>query len=97
MDSMAMVLLTVPIIYPTVLALGFDPIWFGVILVIVVEMGLITPPVGLNVFVISGISKGVPMFTIFRGVMPFLFAMLACVIILYLAPQIALFLPHLLY
>ena len=97
MDSLAMVLLTIPIIYPMIMALGFDPIWFGVIIVIVVEMGMITPPVGLNVFVISGIAKGVPMYSIFRGIVPFIGAMIACIVILYFAPQIALFLPRLLY
>lgn len=70
MDSLAMITLTVPIFYPAVIALGFDPIWFGVVIVLVVEMGVITPPVGINVYVISGISDGVPMPTIFRGIFP---------------------------
>ncbi len=67
MDSLAMVTLTVPILYPTVQALGFDPIWFGVIIVLVVEMGVITPPVGINVYIIKGVAPDVPMGKIFRG------------------------------
>jgi TRAP-type C4-dicarboxylate transport system permease large subunit len=78
-----------------VLDLGFDPIWFGVITVIGVEMGLITPPLGLNVFVIKGIAKDVPIYTIFRGILPFLFAMWFVVVLLTVFPQIALFLPSL--
>ncbi len=70
MDSMAIVLLTVPVFYPLILQLNFEPIWFGILVVRVTEMGLITPPVGLNVFVIQGITQ-VPMHTIFRGVYPF--------------------------
>jgi TRAP-type C4-dicarboxylate transport system permease large subunit len=72
MDSLAMVTLTIPIIYPLVLALGFDPIWFGVIIVLVTELGVITPPVGINVYVIKGITRGIPLETIFKGVLPFI-------------------------
>lgn len=93
MDSMSMVLITVPIFYPLTQTLGFDPIWFGVIIVMVVEMGLITPPVGMVVFVIKGIVGDVPMFTIFRGLVPFLLADIFMVILLAVFPQIALFLP----
>ncbi len=64
-----------PVIFPVVKALGFDPIWFGVICVIMMEAGLITPPVGLNVYTLAGVVKDVPMQTIFRGAMPFLIAM----------------------
>jgi len=85
-DSLSMMLLT--------LNLGFDPIWFGVIIVIMMEMSLITPPVGVNVFVIKGVAKDVPMYTIFRGIWPFWIAMLVCLIILSIFPQIALFLPN---
>ena len=94
MEGLAIMVLTIPIIYPMVLEMGFDPIWFGVIITLVMEMSLITPPVGINVFIISGIAKEVPMYTIFRGIIPFWFAMLACIILLVLFPQIALFLPH---
>jgi len=94
MEGLAIMVLTIPIIYPMVLEMGFDPIWFGVIITLVMEMSLITPPVGINVFIISGIAKDVPMYTIFRGIIPFWFAMLACIILLVLFPQIALFLPQ---
>ncbi len=95
MDSMSVVILTMPIFFPMVVALGFDPIWFGIIVVLLVEMGLITPPVGPNVFIISGIAKDVPMYTIFRGIVPFLIACIVCAVILVAFPQIALFLPSL--
>lgn len=95
MDSMAMILLTVPIFFPVVQALNFDPIWFGVIIVRMVEIGMITPPVGLNVYVIAGLAPEVPMFTIFRGIIPFIFADVIHVALLIAFPQIALFLPSL--
>lgn len=94
MEGLAIMVLTIPIIYPMVLDMGFDPIWFGVMITLVMEMSLITPPVGINVFIISGISKDVPMYTIFRGILPFWFAILVCIIILMILPQIALFLPN---
>ena len=93
MDALAMITLTVPIFYPVVMALGFDPIWFGVIIVLVVEMGVITPPVGVNVYVIKGIAEDVPLETIFRGIFPFLAALIIMVGILMAFPQIATFLP----
>ncbi len=93
MEGLAIMVLTIPIIYPMVLEMGFDPIWFGVIITLVMEMSLITPPVGINVFILSGIAKEVPMYTIFRGVLPFWVAMLVCIILLIFFPQIALFLP----
>ncbi len=95
MDSLAMIMLTVPIFYPAVMALGFDPIWFGVIMVLVVEMGVITPPVGINVYVVKGIADGVPLETVFKGVWPFLLAELVMAGILMLFPKIATFLPGL--
>jgi TRAP-type C4-dicarboxylate transport system permease large subunit len=94
MDSMAIVLLTIPVFYPLIQTLNFDPIWFGILVVRVTEMGLITPPVGLNVFIIKGIS-GVPIGTIFRGVIPHLIADLLQVIFLVMFPQIILWLPSL--
>jgi tripartite ATP-independent transporter DctM subunit len=93
MEGLALMVLTIPIVYPLVLELGFDPIWFGVIITLVMEMSLITPPVGINVFIISGITKDVPMYVIFRGIVPFWCAMLVCVILIILFPQIALWLP----
>lgn len=94
MEGLAIMVLTIPIVFPLILDLGFDPIWFGVIITLVMEMSLITPPVGINVFVISGIAKDVPMYTIFRGVLPFWVAMLVLIILLILFPQLALFLPQ---
>jgi len=93
MDSLAMVTLTIPILYPLVLSLGFNGIWFGVIIVLVAEMGAITPPVGINVYVIKGVVPDVPLETIFKGIFPFLGAIIVCAAILVAFPQIALFLP----
>ncbi len=94
MDSMAIVLLTVPIFFPVITRLNFDPIWFGILVVRVTEMGLITPPVGINIYIIKGISK-VPMGTIFRGVVPFIIADIFHIALLMAVPQISLFLPGL--
>ena len=94
MDSLAMVLLTVPIFFPVVQALGYDPIWFGVVLVILVEVGLITPPVGMNVFVIAGMSKEVSIQGVFLGTAPFLVAMGVLLGLLMFFPDLALFIPR---
>jgi C4-dicarboxylate transporter DctM subunit len=96
MDSMAMVLLTVPIFFPVITALNFDPIWFGIIIVRVTEIGQITPPVGINVFVLKGVAPDVPIGTIFKGIVPFFIADLFHVALLVAVPQISLFLPSLL-
>ena len=93
MDAMAMIILTVPIIYPVILSLGFDPIWFGVIIVMTVELGLIHPPVGMNVFVIKSVIKEVTFTTIFKGVIPFVVTDLIRLLILIAFPVIALWLP----
>ncbi len=93
MDAMAMIILTVPIIYPVILQLGFDPIWFGVIIVMTVELGLIHPPVGMNVFVIKSVVKDVSFTTIFKGVIPFVVTDLLRLLILISFPIIALWLP----
>ena len=90
MDIVAMVLLTMPFIFPIINSLGYDPIWFGVVMVLIMEMGMITPPVGLNVYVISGMEKDVPMYTIFRGIVPFLLAIVVMIAILILFPGVAL-------
>ena len=95
MDALALITLTIPILYPVVLALSFDPIWFGVIIVLVTEMGVITPPVGVNVYVIKGIAEDVPLETIFKGILPFLGALIVTVGILMGFPKIATFLPSL--
>lgn len=97
MDAIAMIMLTVPIIYPIVCQLGFDPIWFCVLGVLAIEAGLITPPVGMNVYVIAGVAKGVPVHTIFRGIVPFFIAIVVCIAIIMAIPGVALFLPNILY
>ena len=93
MDSMGLIVVTVPIFFPIVEKLGFDPIWFGVIIVLVGEMGVITPPVGANVFVIKGIAPDIPLERIFKGIMPFLVALILFTILIMIFPQIATFLP----
>jgi TRAP-type C4-dicarboxylate transport system permease large subunit len=95
MDAMGLIVVTVPIFFPIVEKLGFDPIWFGVIIVLVGEMGVITPPVGVNVFVIKGIAPDIPLQRIFRGIIPFLVALIVFTIILTIFPQIATLLPGL--
>ncbi len=95
-DALALILLTTPIFYPVVVNLGYDPIWFGVIIVLVVAMGIITPPVGMNIFIIKGIAPDIPIEVIFRGIMPFLVAIVICIVILMVFPQVALFLPNIL-
>jgi tripartite ATP-independent transporter DctM subunit len=96
-DALALVLLTVPIFYPVVVGiLGFDPIWFGVIMVLVVGMGVMTPPVGIHVFIIKGIAKDVPLETIYKGIWPFIACILITITILIIFPAITNFLPNLL-
>ncbi len=94
MDGLSMLVITVPIVFPVITALGFDPIWFGVVAVIVIEMGMITPPVGLNVFVVRSVAGEVPLTTIFRGVFPFLIAMIIGLLLIIAFPGIALLLPN---
>jgi len=93
MDAMAMIILTVPIIFPVITQLGFDPIWFGVIIVMTVELGLIHPPVGMNVFVIKSVVQDVSFTTIFKGVIPFVITDIIRLVILIAFPIIALWLP----
>jgi len=93
MDAMAMVILTVPIIFPVIKALGFDPIWFGIIVVMTVELGLISPPVGMVVFVVKSVIKDASFSTIFYGVAPFIVTDLIRLVILIAFPVIALWLP----
>ncbi|PTN35024.1 TRAP transporter large permease [Desulfonatronum sp. SC1] len=95
-DALALVLLTIPIFYPVVVnVLGYDPIWFGVIMVLVVAMGVITPPVGMNVYIVKGIAADVPLETIFKGIWPFLAALIVCIAILLAFPALTTFLPGL--
>lgn len=93
MDSLSMILLTVPFVFPVLTSLGFDPIWLGILIVTVAELGLITPPVGMNLFIIQGVVKGLSSRTVMSGVLPFLIADLLRLIILISLPQIALWLP----
>lgn len=97
LNVIPMILLVLPTLFPSITALGFDPIWFGVVTVITMEMGQITPPVGVNVFAMAGIATDVPMYTIFRGIFPFFLCMCLCILILTFFPQIALYLPGLLF
>jgi tripartite ATP-independent transporter DctM subunit len=94
LEGFAMMVLTLPIVFPIVLTLGYDPIWFGIVMVIVLEMGLISPPVGINVFVVKGVAEDVPLGTIYAGIMPFWLAMLVGVVLLVAFPQIAMILPN---
>jgi C4-dicarboxylate transporter, DctM subunit len=93
MDALAMIILTVPIIFPVIQHLGFDPIWFGVIIVMTVELGLIHPPVGMNVFVIKSVVPEVSFLTIFSGVLPFIATDILRLVILIAFPIIATYLP----
>ncbi len=94
LEGFAILVLTVPIVFPIMMALGYDPVWFGIFMVIVLEMGLISPPVGINVFVVKGVAEDVPMGRIFAGILPFWVAMIVCVALLVAFPQIALVLPN---
>ena len=94
LEGFAILVLTLPIVHPLIIQLGFDPIWFGVVMVIVLEMGLISPPVGVNVFVVKGIAEDVPMSQIFIGILPFWLAMGVCLAIIVAFPQIALYRPN---
>jgi C4-dicarboxylate transporter DctM subunit len=93
MEVYSIMILTLPIIFPIIQALEFDPIWFGVIMVIVLEIGLITPPIGLNVFVLKGAAPGIRVETIFKGIWPFFAAAILAMVLIALFPQIALFIP----
>jgi len=93
-DALALILLTIPIFFPVVVdTLGYDPIWFGVVVVLVVAMGVITPPVGMNVYIIKGIAPEIPLETIFKGVWPFLGTIILLLVLLMVFPGIATFLP----
>lgn len=93
LDAISMMVLTMPVVFPVVAALGFDPIWFGVIVVLMMEAGLITPPLGLNIFTVAGVVKDVPVEDIFRGTLPFLLSIFATVILITIFPKLALLLP----
>jgi tripartite ATP-independent transporter DctM subunit len=94
LEGFSMLVLTLPIVVPIVKALGYDLIWFGVLMVIVLEMGLISPPVGINVYVVKGLVPDVPLSKVFAGILPFWIAMAVCLILIIIFPQIALFQPN---
>ncbi|MFZ2648894.1 MAG: TRAP transporter large permease [Burkholderiaceae bacterium] len=96
MEELSMILLTVPVFFPLVVGLGFDPVWFGIIIVVVVQIGLISPPVGMNMFVVKSMLSGVSTATVFRGVTPFAVAVVLLLAILVAFPDISLILPRLL-
>jgi len=102
MDALALVMLTIPIFYPVVMDLGYDPIWFGIIIVLITQIGVITPPVGINVYVVFGVaqsvlSRPISLESIFKGIFPFLIAVIVGIVILTIFPDIVLFLPNLMY
>ena len=93
LDALAMILLTIPIFFPVIQKLGFDPIWFGIVIVMVVELGLITPPVGMNVFIIKGMAPEIPLGRIYSGVMPFVVSLILLIALIVAFPAIATWLP----
>jgi tripartite ATP-independent transporter DctM subunit len=95
-DTIAAMVITMPFVFPLIVSMGYSPIWWGVVLVMVIEIGMITPPIGLNVFVIFGVAKTIPLGTIFRGILPFLYADLVRLAIIILVPALTLWLPDLL-
>jgi len=97
LEAIGMVLITVPVFLPLVKQFGYDAVWFGIIVVIVAEVGLIHPPVGLNLFVIQAHAPDIKITSIYRGIVPFLFAPLVLIILMFLFPSLALWLPKLLY
>ena len=93
-DSLAMILLTIPVFFPLIMELGYDPVWFGVMIVVVVEISLITPPIGMNIFIIKSIAKDIPITTIYKGVIPFVIADFIRLALIVLLPAIVLYLPN---
>jgi C4-dicarboxylate transporter, DctM subunit len=93
MEELSMVLLTIPVFFPIVVGLGFDPVWFGVLIVLVVQIGLISPPVGMNLFVLNALLKDVPLAQIFRGVWPFVLALVVALFVVLEFQALALWLP----
>ena len=97
LEAIGMLLITIPVFLPLVKQFGYDPIWFGIVFVIVVEVGLIHPPMGLNLFVIQAHAPDMKLTSIYRGIVPFLFAPLLLIVLMFLFPQLALWLPRVLY
>jgi len=94
MEELSIVLLTLPVFFPLVVGLGFDPVWFGIIIVLVVMIGLISPPVGMNMFVVRNMLPELSTMTVFKGVLPFVYTLIAVLALLVAFPEIALFLPR---
>jgi tripartite ATP-independent transporter DctM subunit len=92
-EVFSVMIITIPIFFPVIDSLGFDPIWFGVVMTIIIEMGAITPPVGINTFVVKGLVPDVPVTDIFKGIIPFLFAMIICLAVIIIFPELTLWLP----
>jgi len=97
LESLSMILLTVPIFFPIIKAMGYDPVWFGILIVVVVEIGLITPPIGVNLFVIRSVMPDIQMMTVIRGVIPFIVVDLARVLLIASVPALSLWLPQLMF
>ena len=93
MDAMSMIMLTIPFVFPLISSLGFDPIWFGILVVTVAELGLITPPVGMNIFVVLGVANGLSSSSVMRGILPFIVADIVRLALLIFIPAITLYLP----
>ncbi len=96
-DALALIMLTIPIFFPVVTGLGYDPVWFGVIIVLVTQMGVITPPVGINVYVVNGIERSIPLEDIFMGSFPFLVALILGTAFMIIFPDLVLYVPNLMY
>jgi TRAP-type C4-dicarboxylate transport system permease large subunit len=97
LDVWAMLILTIPIVFPVVVNLGFDPIWFGIFVVVMIELALITPPVGVNIYVLAKVVPDIALLDIFKGITPFVFAALAVLVLLSVFPGIVTWLPSRLY
>jgi TRAP-type C4-dicarboxylate transport system permease large subunit len=95
MEELSMILLTVPVFFPVITALGFDPLWFGILVVIVVQIGMISPPVGMNIFVVKNLLNHISIGTLFRGVMPFNVALVILLAVILAFPGLATYLPGL--
>jgi tripartite ATP-independent transporter DctM subunit len=93
-DSLAALVITLPFVLPLIVGMGFHPVWWGIVMVITIEVGLITPPIGVNVFVLYGIAESIPLRTIFQGIVPFFFAELLCIMLLIFFPDLVLWLPR---
>jgi TRAP-type C4-dicarboxylate transport system permease large subunit len=93
-DSLAALVITLPFVLPLITGMGYHPVWWGIIMVIAIEVGLITPPIGVNVFVLYGIAETIPLKAIFQGIVPFFFAEVACILLLVVFPELVLWLPR---